>query len=123
MIQLGYKTRNRSINYRRAVMVRGVVLALLYQDLLHLMTLRAPTLTWSVLSVGIRTARELREGRISRERLEYASRKIFVNSRHRRRHPDRRVVLPIVDALSLAMDIDTEEEARAAGGDLGQRGG
>jgi hypothetical protein len=121
LMQLGYRTRNRPINYRRAVMVRGVVLELLYQDLLHLTTLRAPTLTWTVLSVGIAAARELRDGRITRARLENALRKLFVTSRHRRRNPERRVAVPIVDGLSLALDIDTEEEARAFGGDVGRR--
>jgi hypothetical protein len=121
LIQLGYRTRNRSINYRRGVIVRGVVFELLYQDLLHLCTLRAPTLTWSVLRVGIRAARELRDGRITRERLERALRRIFVTSRHRRRHPGRRVLLPIVEGLSLALDIDTVEEAQALGGDVRDR--
>jgi hypothetical protein len=118
LMQMGYRTRNRSINYRRSAMVRGAVLELLYQDLLHLATLRAPTLTWSVLRVGIRAARQLRDGRITRRRLEDALRRILVTSRHRRRHPERRVRLPIVDGLSLALDIDTEEEARAVGGDV-----
>lgn len=121
LMQLGYRTRNRPINYRRRVMVRGVVLELLYQDLLHLLTLRAPTLTWSVLRVGIAAAHELREGRITRTRLEDTLRRIFVASRHRRRHPERRVHLPIVEGLSLALDIDTEEEARAAGGEVADR--
>ena len=35
-----------------------------------------------------------------------------------RRHPERHVRLPIVEGLSLALDIDTVEEARAAGGDV-----
>jgi hypothetical protein len=118
LIQLGYRTRNRPIDYRRGVMVRGVVLELIYQDLLHLVTLRAPTLTWTVLSRGIAAARRLRDGTITRERLERALRKIFVTSKHRRRYPDRRVRLPIAEGLSLALDIDTEEEARAAGGDI-----
>ncbi len=118
LFQLGYRTRNRPIDYRRGVMVRGVVLELLYQDLLHLCTLRAPTLTWSVLSVGIATARELKRGTITRARLERALRKIFVTSRHRKRNPDRRVLVPIVEGLSLALDIDTEEEAREAGGNV-----
>jgi len=118
LLQIGYRTRNRPINYRRAVFVRGVVFALLYQDLLHMTTLRAPTLTWSVLSVGIRGARELRNGTITLERLEYVLRKIFVASRHRKRFPKRRFALPIVEPLSLALDIDTEEEARALGGEL-----
>ena len=115
LIQVAYRTRNRSINARRWVMVRGVVLALLYQDLRHIATLRAPTLTWKVISVGIATARDLRDGCITRARLEDALRQIFVTSRHRRRYPERRVLLPIVEGLSLALDIDTEEEARALG--------
>ena len=81
----------------------------------------ATPLTWSVLSVGIRAARELGEGNITRGRLEHALRRIFVTSRHRRRYPERRVSTPIVDALSLALDIDTEEEAHAAGGNVGKR--
>ena len=118
LIQLGYRTRNRPIDYRRGVMVRGIVLELIYQDLRHLVTLRAPTLTWTVLSRGIADARRLRDGTITHERVERSVRKIFMTSKHRRRHPDRRVRLPIVEGLSLALDIDTEEEARAAGGDI-----
>lgn len=118
LFQLGYRTRNRPIDYRRSVMVRGVVLELLYQDFLHLFTLRAPVLTWSVLSQGISAARALKNGTATRPQLERASRKIFVTSRHRKRYPERRVLLPIVEGLSLALDIDTEEEARAAGGRL-----
>ncbi len=118
LFDLAYRTRNRPIHDRRTVMVRGIVLALLYQDLLHLCSLRMPSLTWSVLWSGISAARGVRAGRTTRSELEDAARRILVNHRHRRRHPQRRVLLPIVDALSLALDIDTEEEARAAGGDV-----
>ncbi len=118
LFQIGYRTRNRAINDRRGAMVRGVVLELLYQDLLHLFTLRAPVLTWSVLSIGISTARELKRGTLVRARLEHALRKMFVTSRHRKRYPDRRVRLPIMEGISLALDIDTEEEARAAGANV-----
>ncbi len=114
LIDVGYRTRNRPIHLRRGVMVRGVAAALLYQDFLHLFAGRMPSLTWSVLSTGIAAARGLRAGKITRARLEEAVRRIFVNYRHRKQYPERRVVLPIVDALSLALDIDTEEEARAA---------
>ena len=68
--------------------------------------------------MGIRGARELRNGTITLERLEYVLRKIFVASRHRKRFPRRRFALPIVEPLWLALDIDTEEEARALGGEL-----
>ena len=40
--------------------------------------------------------------------------RILLKARFRARHPERGVRLPILDALSLAEDIDTEEEARAA---------
>lgn len=116
LIDVAYRTRNRPIHYRRTVMVRGVVAALLYQDLLHLLGGRMPSLTWSVLSTGISVARGLKRGRVTLDELEVAVRRILVNHRHRKRHPQRRVRLPIVDALSLALDIDTEEEARAVGG-------
>jgi hypothetical protein len=122
LIQIGYSTRNRSIDARRGAMVRGVVLALLYQDLQHLLSLRAPTLTWSVLRVGLRAARRLRDGTATRREMERALRAIFVTSRHRRRHPERRIELPIVEGLSLALDIDTLEEARAAGADVRDAG-
>jgi hypothetical protein len=121
LFDLGYRTRNRPIEARRRVMVRGVLAGLLVQDLLHLGRLRAPTLTWSVLVTGIAAARGLRAGTISQAELEEALRRIFVTSRHRRRHPGRRVALPVVDALPLALDIDTEEEARALGGALRDR--
>ena len=49
----------------------------------------------------------------------YDYRKIFVTYRHRRRYPHRRILTPVVDALALALDIDTEEEARERGGRLG----
>src|SRR5262245_11687692 len=102
-------------------MVRGVVAALLVQDLRHILSLRAPTLTWSVLSAGIPAARRLRDGTVTRQRLERALGQIFVTARHRKRHPQRGVRLPIVEGLSLALDIDTEEEARAAGADIEPR--
>jgi len=115
LLDLGYRTRNRSIRRRRGVMVRGVLGEMLYQDLLHVLRLRAPSLTWSVLRASIPAAELLRRGSITRQQLEDTLRKILVRSRHRRRHPERRVRLPIVDALFLARDIDTEEEARELG--------
>lgn len=122
LFDLGYRTRNRPIDQRRGVMLRGVIFELLYQDLLHLFSLRAPSLTWGVLSAGFPAARGLRDGRASRTMLERALRRIFVKSRHRKRHPARRILLPFVDTLSLALDIDTEEEARAAGAEMRSAG-
>jgi hypothetical protein len=42
-------------------------------------------------------------------------RRVFVKRAHRLRHPDRRVRMPFLRAMSIARDIDTVEEARALG--------
>lgn len=117
MFDLGYSTRNRPIDSRRGVMVRGLILEMLYRDLLHVLSLRRPTLTWSVLRAALPAANLLREGTITVAGLERALRKILVRYRHRRSWPQRRVVIPLVDELSLARDIDTVEEARELGGE------
>jgi hypothetical protein len=120
LFQIGYSTRNRPIHVRRKAMVAGVIGALLFQDFLHLVGLRAPSLTWTVLSSALPTARLLKEGRASRARLERTLRKLFVKSRHRRHFPERRVILPIVDVFSLARDLDTFEEVRQWGGEVSE---
>ena len=76
-----------------------------------------PNLTWSVLRAGIPAGAALRDGTITRQQLESAMRRIFVCNRHRRRHPDRRILTPLIEGLSLALDVDTEEEAREIGGE------
>jgi hypothetical protein len=116
LIDLGYSTRNRSIDYRRGQMTRGILADMLLHDVRSLTRLRLPTFTWSVLRAAIPAARLLRQGVITQRRLEETTRKIFVRQRHRWAHPERRVVVPIVQALSMARDIDTEEEAAELGG-------
>lgn len=112
-VGLIYRTRNRPIAYRRRVMLPGIILELLYQDLRHLLGLRLPNLTWTVLHSGLSAVRALKAGTITRAQLEDAFRRVFVTARHRSRYPERRVVMPVMGGLSLALDIDTEEEARA----------
>jgi hypothetical protein len=91
---------------------------MLYQDFLNILRLRSPNLTWSILRASIPASTLLRRGAITRRRLEETLRRIMVKRRHRRLYPERRVMLPIVDALFLARDIDTVEEAREFGGSL-----
>jgi hypothetical protein len=97
-------------------MVRGVILELLREELRAVRRLEPPGLTWGILWSGLETASRLEQGTVTREQLERALRRIFVRSSARRRHPERRVLLPILDGLSLALDIDTREEAAAMGG-------
>ena len=116
LLDLGYQSRNRPILYRRSFMVRQLLFRLLWQDFLHLVSFRLPTFTWDTLKTGASAALKLRNNRLTRPELERAMRQIFSRRRHRKRFPDRRVRMPILDALSLARDIDTIEEAAAVGG-------
>ncbi len=120
VMRLIYRTRNRPIAYRRRVMLRGIFFELIYQDLRHVLGARLPNLTWSVLRTGLPAVEALKAGTITRARLEDAVRGIFVTARHRKRHPERWVSMPVVDELSLALDIDTEEEAREMGAELSE---
>jgi hypothetical protein len=113
LFQIAYATRNRPIAYRRNVMLRKLVLQLLYQDLRHVLGLRLPSLTWNVVSAGVTAAGGLRRGTILRRELEHLLRKLFVKTPHRRRYPRRRIALSFIDELSIALDIDTEEEAQS----------
>ncbi|MFO7581597.1 hypothetical protein [Guyparkeria sp.] len=118
LFQLAYTTRNRKVRYRRNVILSALVPGMLWHDLLHLLTLRPPLMTWSVLRGGLEVAAGLRRGDLTLEALERALRFAGIKTSHRRRHPERRVILPITDELSLALDIDTEEEAAAMAAEL-----
>ena len=112
VFQIAYATRNRPLDQRRNVMLRRLVLGLLAEDLRSLVTLSPPTLAWTLIRAGVAAAGELRRGTMTRARLEDALRILVVTKRHRKLFPERRVVLPIIDDLSIAMDVDTEEEAQ-----------
>ena len=54
----------------------------------------------------------LQDGVITSDEMAERLRRIFVSFKHRRKYPDRKGRLPLMHALSMAKDIDTEEEAR-----------
>ena len=112
LLDAGFKTRNRSILYRLVTGVGGLVGGIVVHDLLHVLGGRLPTLTRDTIGAGAVASMKLRKGRATIEEIENATRSIFVKRKHRRRYPERRAALPILDGLSLALDIDTEEEAR-----------
>ncbi len=111
LLDAGYRTRNRSIAYRLVVLVGGLGGGILYHDALHVLGGRLPTLTRDTVGAAIRTSLKLRRGRATLADLEDATWTIFIKKRHRDRHPERRSARPVLDGLSLALDIDTEEEA------------
>jgi len=116
LFQSGYETRNRPVAYRCNVMVRRLLWRMLKEDLTELARLHLPAVAVSSLWTGVRAATKLRRGVLTRAELEHTLRVLFISREHRRRHPERRVVLPITSELSLALDIDTEEEAREIAG-------
>jgi len=115
LMELAYRTRNRPILYRNTYMARRLLWIMLVQDFIHLLNLRLPTFTWDTLLSGTWAARRLKEKVIKQSELELAIRRMFIKRRHRRKYPERRVRMPVVDAMSLARDIDTQEEALAFG--------
>ena len=111
LTELAYRTRNRPIATRRSTMLRRVFFGLLIQDLKNLLAFHPPTLTWTVVRNGLRMASRLQEGLLRQEDLEIAVSRIVMRRRFLRRHPERRARLPVLEGLSLAKDIDTEQEA------------
>lgn len=115
LFELAYRTRNRPLRYRRSYVARGVLWNLLREDFANLLALRLPTMTSDLVRSGLTVTNGLRSAKITRAELEHAMRRVFVKRRHRIRHPERRLRMPFLRALSIARDIDTVEEARALG--------
>lgn len=109
--ELAYRSRNRSLVYRFFFVVGHLLLHLAGQDLRQIRRLRIPKITLTVVYQAAVIVSKLRRGTMTSDELARRFRLIYVHSGHRRRHPDRLGRLPLVDALTLAMDLDTEEEA------------
>ena len=80
-------------------------------SLRHVLALRAPLLTTTLLGNGLRIVRDLQRGSLDTEMLARRARRMLVKARFQHRSPPPRVRFPIVDAPSLARDVDTHEEA------------
>lgn len=113
MFEAAYATRNTSVNKRRFVMLLKILKHLVGQDLRSLTRLRAPTLTAGVFLSGLDLSRRLNAGDLQQRGLEGHIRRVFC-----KRDSELGVRLPLIDCLSLAADIDTEEEAQALGHDV-----
>jgi hypothetical protein len=111
LFQVAYDTRNRPVGHRRNVMLRRLLSRLVMTDLVDALRLSPPTLTWTLLRGVLPAVAALRKGKVSIDHLERALQTLFVRRQHRRAFPERKVHLPITDDLSLALDVDTEEEA------------
>jgi len=120
--EIAYETRNQQILLRLWKIVRAVVGGLMGQDLRLLLRGVFPTLTASVVGQGVALGFRLRRGVMSAEEVAERLNKMFVRRGHRRKFPERRGQVVLVDTLSLAKDIDTFEEAREVDRALGGSG-
>ena len=111
LLDLAYRTRNHSVETRKKVMVRSVIGKLIWDDFRALCSLRIPRLTMSVVINGIRIANRLRNGDLSIPELEKAIGGIFLLPDLDSNVSGKGVRHPLVTMISLAEDIDTEEEA------------
>ncbi len=118
LFDAAYRTRNHSVAFRRAVMLRTVLFSLLAQDFKRLASLRAPSRTLRIVGSGLELAHELRVGRIQLSELEQLIGRIFLRQHRSGLSPERGIRYPILDMIRLAEDIDTEEEARAMRGEV-----
>lgn len=109
--ELAYRSRNRSLVYRFFFLVGHLLLYLLKKDLRQLRQLRPPVITMSVVFQSAIIVSKLRRGTMTSEELARRFRMIFVRSAHRRRFPARQGRLPLMAGLTLAKDMDTQEEA------------
>ena len=112
MLELAYRSRNKPISYRRTYILQRILLSLFWEDLKGILRLHPPLITWEIVSNGLALARGLREGELDELELGRLVRNIYVFRHHRRQYPKRLGRLPVLPGLSLAKDIDTEEEAR-----------
>jgi len=109
LMDAAYRTRNRPVATRQWAMMWRVLGSLLVADLLQLLRLRPPTRTFSVISAGLRIGAALRSKELRAADLERIVGDVFLH--HEYRKLPRPITLPILTTLSLAEDIDTEEEA------------
>ncbi len=118
--QLAYNSRTKTVLARFAYIITGVLRFLMWRDLRNLMRFRPPLLTLIVLVNAFLLSKRLDSGRITQEQVERHLHLIFANEPHRRRYRNRRGRVPILEGVSLARDIDTEEEAEELHVEIGR---
>ena len=109
LMDAAYRTRNRPVASRRWAMLWRVSGSLLLADLLRLLRLHPPTRTVAVVRAGLRISAALRSKELRAADLERIVGDVFLHHEYRRL--PRPICLPILRTLSLAEDVDTEEEA------------
>jgi hypothetical protein len=112
IFELAYRTRNRPTRFRRTYVIRKALLTLLGRDLSGLLAGRLPVVTWEMITQTLILLRKLLTTGVDQREMEDRLTRVWVRRSCRRLHPERRGRVLISDVLSLACDVDTEEEAR-----------
>jgi len=112
LLDVSYKTRNSPVATRRWVMLRHILSGLIWQDIKLLTVGRFPTLTATIVTNGLRLATRLRAGRLEVHELERLIGEMLLRHDYQIEHQREGIRHPIIDLLSMAQDVDTEEEAR-----------
>ncbi|MEM9293028.1 MAG: hypothetical protein AAGD01_15210 [Acidobacteriota bacterium] len=114
-----YVTRSTPLRRRVVIMGLRLLFYMLRKDFKTLLTGGGPGMTYECGRHGYAIARRLPREELTFEQLAYLVSRCFVRRSQRRQHPSWRGRMPLFDALSLAKDIDTEEEAQEAQEALG----
>ncbi len=109
--QLAYRSRTRPVFTRFLYITSGVLWFLIRRDVSNLFRLRPPFLTPIVMFNAALMSHRVGTGSITQRQLETHLHQIFGNEPHRRLYRNRTGRVPALEGLSLARDIDTEEEA------------
>lgn len=109
--ELAYRSRNRPLVYRFFFIVGHLLLYLLRKDMRQLLRLRPPLITATAVYEAAVIVTKLRRRTMTTSELARRFRIIYVRSAHRREYPHREGRLPLMAGLSLAKDMDTQEEA------------
>lgn len=107
-----YRTRNRSLSYRRSVVIRNLLWGIILEDLKRMARFKLPTVVAAVAHSSLLMASKLKAGTASVPEMEFHIRRALIRREHRYRYPERHGRVLLCDAMSLAKDVDTEEEAR-----------
>ncbi len=110
--QLAYRSRTRPVGARFLYISSGVLYFLVKRDVENLFKLKPPLLTLMALFNAALLSHRVGRGSITQRQVETHMHQVFGNEPHRRKYRERTGRVPILDGLSLALDIDTEEEAR-----------
>jgi len=110
LLRLAYRERNRDYLRRRRGLVARILGTLLARDLLNLLRLQPPTLTYTVLRHGLGTFGAWRRGKLTLEGFAYGLGKVMVRRRYLHEHGPGCVRVVTSGLLSFATDLDTREE-------------